>query len=332
MKADIKALGLILLGVSAFFACTPKESSSEGGILCGISDYANIEPCETVLLYPKGQDEDCGITIDGTALTLGPIESNGLSGNETVSERGNIGNVTDSARLIIYLPEKRNGQMVVICPGGGYANLAMGHEGYRPAEWFAARGIASAILVYRMPNGHDRLPLRDVQNAFRYCRARSSEWGIDQIGVMGFSAGGHLAATASTLYTDSCTRPDFSILIYPVVVFDDFSTHRGTFRNLTGGNVSLADHYSAEKHIDSDTPPAFLVSSANDAGVPPLNNYLYLTNLTAAGGYAEMYVAPRGKHGWGFKNGEDDHLGKSSRQNFYFLLDNFLKTMRGKEL
>ena len=126
------------------------------------------------------------------------------------------------------------GDKSTFVPGGGYTNLAMRHEGYWVAEWLNERGIAACILVYRMPRGtHHQAPIIDVQNAFRYCRHHAPEWGVRQIGVMGFSAGGHLAACASTLYVDEVTRPDFSILVYPVITFDETVKKKGTLEQMT---------------------------------------------------------------------------------------------------
>ena len=124
--------------------------------------------------------------------------------------------------------------MVISCPGGSYYNLSTWNEGVYLAKWMNDRGIACAVVKYRLPNGHWKVPLQDVQNAFRYCRFHAKEWGVSQIGVIGFSAGGHLASTVSTMYVDAVTKPDFSILIYPVISFSENVTHKGTKDNLIG--------------------------------------------------------------------------------------------------
>jgi len=279
---------------------------------------------QVVLLYPQGQSTDCGIIENGIHITQGPLESSGNEGFEFENpETGNVRNVTDSARICIFLPEKRNGQMVIVCPGGGYGNLAVRHEGYQVAEWMAERGIATAVLFYRMPNGHNMIPLTDVQNAFRYCRYHAGEWGICSIGVMGFSAGGHLAASASVHYADSITRPDFSILIYPVIS-SGVSMHRGTFQNLTNGDAGAIEKFSLEKHVTSRTPAAFLALSTNDP-VHPDNSISYYQALKKENVTAELLILPDGGHGWGFKSPDRDKLSPESRAVFSAALEAFLK-------
>lgn len=289
---------------------------------------------ETVLLYPEGQGVDKGIVEDGVAVTLGPGESNEAEGPEFVKESGNVGNVSDSARMIIYLPKKPNGQMVVICPGGGYTNLAMRHEGYWVAEWLNERGIAACILVYRMPRGtHHRAPIIDVQNAFRYCRHHASEWGVRQIGVMGFSAGGHLAACASTLYVDEVTRPDFSILVYPVITFDETVKKKGTLEQMTEGGrrKDLMEHYSLENRVTAETPPAILLLSQDDKGVIPEHSWRYFEQLRRHEVQGELHILPYGGHGWGWKtpdkSGKPDPLHDGVREVFFHCVDNFLERM-----
>lgn len=279
-----------------------------------------LRPSMTLKLYPEGQNVDKGIVENGQAITLGPGESSGITGEETMPENGNIGRINDDARIDIYLPKRPNGQMIVVCPGGGYAIVSSFNEGAYVADWCVKQGIAVCVVKYRLPNGHWTVPLTDVQNAFRYCRAHAAEWGIRQIGVMGFSAGGHLAASASTLYVDKVTRPDFSILIYPVITMDLSLTHRGTHDNLLGKESkwldkslsvndyeknkaqydSLMEHYSMEKQVTSDTPATMLYLSTDDKTVDPENSFMYYDQLKAHGVQCQMYVLPYGGHGWGF--------------------------------
>ena len=290
------------------------------------------EPTATVLLYPEGQDVDRGIVEGGVAITPGPGESNGLTGPEAVKEPSrNISNVGDSARMILYLPERPNGQMVVICPGGGYTNLAMRHEGHWVAEWLTARGIAACVLVYRMPMGvHPQVPVTDVQNAFRYCRHHAAEWGVRQIGVMGFSAGGHLAACASTLFEDTVTRPDFSILVYPVITFDQTVKKKGTLEQMTDGGKrkDLLAYYSLENRVSEQTPPALLLCCEDDKGVVPEHSWRYFEQLRLHGVSGELHIFPAGGHGWGWKTpdhtGKDDPLGDETRALLFHCMDNFL--------
>lgn len=259
-----------------------------------VQPHAKIQPTEVVYLYPEGQDAE--FTTAGSA-----VMNNGITEPETINGQGFIFNIADKARVEIYLPKKCNGQMVVVCPGGGYMFSSSYNEGCNAAEWFVKNNIAVAVVEYRMPNGHSMVPVTDVQNAFRYCRSRAGEWGVKQIGVMGFSAGGHLAASASNLYTDSITHPDFSILIYPVITMENY-THKGSRENLLGNPVSAEDValWSMEKRVTPNTPVTFLALSQDDDTVPIENSINYYMACKNAGVKAEMHIYPAGGHGWGF--------------------------------
>lgn len=210
--------------------------------------------------------------------------------------------------LMVYRPVLQNntGGAVVICPGGGYAGLAIEHEGRQFAEWLKNRGITAVVLKYRMPNQHKQVPLEDVWQAIRYVRQHASVLGVraDKVGVAGFSAGGHLASTASTHYTTEgvSTRPDFSVLFYPVVTMGTH-THQGSRYALLGANPSEEDirYFSNEQHINADTPPAILLLSHDDKTVSPLNSMLYYQALLQHQVPAALYVFPTGGHGWGMK-------------------------------
>ena len=309
-----------------------------------------LRPTRTVLLYPEGQSVDKGITENGVAITLGPGESNGLSGSaETQNEWGNLANISDNARIDIYLPKKPNGQMIVTCPGGGYEFVSAFNEGAYVADHFVKKGVAVCVVKYRLPNGHWQVPLTDVQNAFRYCRAHAGEWGISQIGVIGFSAGGHLAASASTLFVDEITRPDFSILVYPVITMDLNLTHPGTRNSLIGDGSkwldeslpyaeyqknraqyeALAEHYSLEKQVSGDTPQTLIALSSNDGLVVPENSIRYFQALLANGVSAQMYAFPQGGHGWGFTTKEfgGDGLGEY-RSVFFKAIDTWMEEIK----
>jgi len=223
--------------------------------------------------------------------------------------------------LTVYKPAQPNAQRsaVIICPGGGYRILASGHEGADVAKALNNIGVTAFVLKYRLPNDtimKDKSigPLQDVQRAFQIVRERAAEWNLDiaKIGVMGFSAGGHLAATASTQYNREVIdnpkhislRPDFSVLIYPVISFSDALTHMGSRDNLIGKNPSSATiaQYSNELQVTAQTPIAFLVHAADDTVVPVGNNINYYEALLKNGVLSEMLLYPHGGHGFGMNN------------------------------
>lgn len=184
---------------------------------------------------------------------------------------------------------------------GGYGCVCYEREGLEVAHWLGDHGIAALVLRYRMPNGHHEIPLEDVHEAIRIARRNAPSWGVDphQVGVMGFSAGGHLASTASTHF-DERTRPDFSILIYPVITMGERYTHMGSRENLLGKgyDAGLVERYSSERQVTPQTPPAFIALSDNDEVVPVRNSILYYDALKENGVPAELHVYPTGRHGW----------------------------------
>lgn len=204
------------------------------------------------------------------------------------------------ATLTVYLAKEPNGQAVVACPGGGYAGLAGTHEGHNLASWFNAQGITYAVLHYRMPNGNHEIPLSDAHQALRFMRKYAESWNIKQLGIMGSSAGGHLASTAATHFTTE-TRPDFQILFYPVVTMTEY-THQGSKDLLLGKNPSdeLIKLYSNEEQVTSQTPPAFIMHSSDDKVVPVINSINYYMAMINNGVSVSMHLYPIGKHGWGF--------------------------------
>jgi acetyl esterase/lipase len=220
--------------------------------------------------------------------------------------------------LTVFLPaqDKANGSAVLICPGGGYSALAFDHEGNAIAKWLNDNGIAGIILKYRLPSDQimkDKSigPLQDAQEAMRVIRRNANDWKIDpkKVGVIGFSAGGHLASTLSTHYAEkvyevkdnSSARPDFSLLIYPVVSFDTAITHRGSRNNLIGikPDAKQVERFSNELQITAETPPAFLVHSADDKAVPVMNSIGYFKGLQKNNIPVELHVFQKGGHGYG---------------------------------
>lgn len=235
----------------------------------------------------------------------GAPNSNGLTGTEEDLEGGRVANVIKPS-ITVYKADKPNGMAIIMCPGGGYARLAMNHEGHDMAPWLNAQGITYIVLKYRMPNGHYEVPLSDAEQAIRLVRQHAKEWNIrpDRIGIMGASAGGHLAASLATLYSSNETRPDFQILFYPVISMVPGVTHGGSRQNLLGNNPSqeLEDKYTLEKQVNERTPQALIMLSADDGAVPPANGIHYFEALLQHQVPATLHVYPTGGHGWGFRD------------------------------
>ncbi len=221
---------------------------------------------------------------------------------------------TDKPRLLVFLPKENTTHMgVLVAPGGSYSHLSMQKEGADIAHWLNDHGIAAFVLVYRLgPNYHHPIEIHDAQRALRLVRSRSAEFGITKLGMWGFSAGGHLAATAGTLYdagnpasTDlidqQSSRPDFLILCYPVITLEEPYAHAGSSRFLLGDKPDPAaiDLLSAEKHVTAQTPPTFLYATTDDHTVPVINSVLFYEALIKAGVPAEMHLFQHGGHGSG---------------------------------
>lgn len=217
----------------------------------------------------------------------------------------------DRPELTPYLAEKgkASGAAVVVCPGGGYQNLAMDHEGLQIARWLNSMGVHAFVLKYRLGPRHKHpAMLDDVSQAFRTVRQRAAEWGVDgkRVGVWGFSAGGHLASTISTHFTAE-TRPDFAILSYPVITCSEEWKHKGSCRNLLGSDqpdAELARLLSNEKQVTAQTPPTFLFHTTDDASVPVENAVAYYMALRKNGVEAELHIFEHGRHGVGLAPGD----------------------------
>jgi acetyl esterase/lipase len=245
----------------------------------------NAEP-ETILLWPNGAPGALG-TADEDKPTI----------------------------EIFRTALRANGTALVIAPGGGYAHLSMNNEGRQVAGWFNAMGVTAFVLKYRLgPRYHHPIELGDAKRAIRLVRSRAAEFGIspNRIGMMGFSAGGHLTATAGTLYDDGdpsapdpidrlSSRPDFLILAYPVISFDPAIAHAGSVRMLVGDNPDekLRQELSPELHVTSKTPPSFLFTTNADNTVNPENTVRFYLALRQAKVPAEMHIFENGAHGGG---------------------------------
>ena len=302
------------------------------------SSVANecLKPDKTVLLYPEGQTVS-GIVEEGSQITLPAREDNGLRGPEQGTESGRLSNVGDCARMDFYFPEGQFSKMVIVCPGGGYSFVSVFNEGTSVAQWLTRRGYAACVLKYRMPDGHWTVPIDDVQNALRYCRHHAAGWNVSQLGVMGFSAGGHLAAWASTGFVDEATRPDFSVLIYARFAPQEDSRCASMYNVIGSKGLRTDEEYAALKNrfcvanaVSVRTPRTFIALSADDRQVSPTNFLRYYEALVSCAVPCEVHIYPCGGHGWGFVG--DDCAGEDSfsscREGFYRSLEHWLSQDR----
>jgi acetyl esterase/lipase len=267
----------------------------------------------------------------GKTMLLWPAGAPGALGDEDV----------DKPTLTVFLPLKLNTTKtgVVIAPGGSYMHLSMEKEGFAYARWLNERGVAAFVLQYRLgPKYHHPVELEDAQRAIRMVRAHSEEWGVakDQVGMWGSSAGGHLAATAGTKFDagkadasdtieQQSSRPDFLILSYPVITFQEPELHRPSRKNLLGDtpDPKLVDGLSAETQVTKDTPPTFIFTTTDDKTVPVMNSVMFYSALAKAGVPVELHVFQRGAHGSGLAptnpelSGWPDLLAKWMRERGY---------------
>jgi len=258
-------------------------------ILGLIQICSTLSAQEKMLLYPNG-----------------PKESNGITDPETLVRADFVSKIS-VPRMYFYLApkEKANGTAVLICPGGGYSGVSVVKEGEEIAKWFNDLGVTAFILYYRMPNGNSNIPLKDAQTALRIIRNSAVKWNLNKnkIGIMGFSAGGHLASTVGTHFKNWIQRPDFMILGYPVVTMNKDSTHLGSRENLLGKypSAKLVKHYSNELQVTEKTPPTFIVHAIDDRAVPIFNSTQLLSALQEKKIKAELHTFEVGGHGFGMR-------------------------------
>jgi len=255
---------------------------------------------------------------DPAVIDLWPEGVPGLkpgAGPESDQGEGRVGNIHHPS-LTCFQAASPNGTAVIVCPGGAYSRLSFSHEGTEIARWLNTLGVNAFVLKYRVKEYGHPAPLRDALRAVRLVRSRAAEFGVrpDRIGMMGFSAGGHLAASAGTLYDapegrtgaalDSVSgRPDFLVLAYPVITMQDPYVHAGSRLNLIGPHPdpALRDHLSVELQVTASTPPTFLVCTEEDKTVPCQNSVLFFDALKRAGVPAELHVFEKGPHGFGLR-------------------------------
>ena len=247
--------------------------------------------------------------IAAMAMAQKPIEMNLWPEGPGTSN----GDPNDMAKVTVYLPNAKHatGRAIVCCPGGGYSHLAMEHEGFDWAPFFNGQGIALVVLKYRMPHGNYKVPAEDAEEAIRLVRQHAEEWHINtkDVGIMGFSAGGHLASTVATHATGDAA-PNFQILFYPVISMEQGTTHQGSRDNLLGKNPKrkLVNEYCNEQHVTKHTPRAFLALAHDDRAVPPVNSLNYYEELYANKVPAAMYIYPSGGHGFGIRQSFTYHF------------------------
>lgn len=293
-------------------------------VMVALVSANGLKAQETIPVYPGA--------IPGAKPVPADYKELSVTGHDGVIRVSKVSQPT----LAVYLPakEKATGAAVIICPGGGYSILAISHEGYDVAKKFNELGIAAFVLKYRLPNDaimEDKSfgPLQDAQQAIYDVRKNAAKWNIDphKIGIMGFSAGGHLAATLTVRYGDVkienkeqlSLRPDFSVLIYPVVSFLE-SPHTGSLKNLIGTHSPAAqkDYFSNELHVDAQTPPTFLVHANDDTTVPVENSIVFNQAMVKAGRPVEMHIYQNGGHGFGLNN-------KTTSDQWFDRLTNWMK-------
>lgn len=226
------------------------------------------------------------------------------NGKDSGPENQQEGIYAPEIRVFLPEPDKATGRMVLACPGGGYSFIALGHEGYDWASYFNGMGIAYAVLKYRLPYGHPEVPLSDAQEAMRVIRRHAEEWRVNpyDVGIMGSSAGGHLASSVAVKAPFDC-RPNFQILFYPVISMELNQTHNGSVYSFIGEQPSQDDQlrYSNERNVRRHmVPPALLLLSGDDTVVPVSNSIKYFTALSQAEVPVSMHVYPTGGHGWGY--------------------------------
>lgn len=223
------------------------------------------------------------------------------------------GDPKDTAQVFIYFPAANNntGRAIVICPGGGYSHLSMTNEGHNWAEFFQGQGITAVVLKYRMPHQNPLVPISDAEAAMKLVRINAEKWNVksDQVGIMGFSAGGHLASTIATQSTGQA-KPNFQILFYPVISMIEGLTHQGSLENFLGKRSTrrMQRQYCSDVQVSRITPRAFICLADDDQGVLPANGASYYMELYKHDVPATFHVYPKGGHGFGFRASFPYHL------------------------
>ena len=229
----------------------------------------------------------------------------------------NSSDAEDKAELTVFLPDqkKATGRAIVCCPGGAYSHLAMQHEGTDWQWFFNNQGIALIVLKYRMPHGNFKVPISDAEEAMKTVRRHAKEWNINpkDVGIMGFSAGGHLASTIAT-HSKGEAKPDFQVLFHPVITMVSGFTHKGSHDNFMGKELTkkqqkkMEQEYSSDMQVSRATPRAFIALSDDDQGVMPSNGVNYYLECYRHDVPAALHVYPTGGHGWGYRESFPYHM------------------------
>lgn len=252
------------------------------GVICLVALQASAQKCTEMDLWPVGAPHKNGVA-------------------------------TDTAKVYVYLPEEKlaTGRAVVICPGGSYSHLAINHEGHDWAKFLAGQGIAAVVLKYRMPHGRPEVPVEDAEAAMRLVRRNARAWKINtnDVGIMGFSAGGHLASTIAT-HSVKDAAANFQILFYPVITMDPSYTHKESHDNFLGNSPRKKDErlYSNDTQVTRVTPRAFIALSDDDHVVLPANGANYYLECYRHDVPATLHIYPSGGHGWGFQQSFPYHI------------------------
>ena len=263
-----------------------------------VTSLATAQKAIVLSLEQSGADE---IVENLWNNTTAP-HSNGITADESLNEKCELENTTQTD-LYIYKadPAIATGQAVVVVPGGGYRKICIKYDGFEVAKYLRSIGITAVLVKYRLPNGHYEVPLEDAQRAMHYTRTEGAKWGVDpaQVGILGSSAGGYLAAHVSTVTPDE-QKPAFAILIYPVISGTTHSTHHGTFNHMLGMSRTDAEqeYFSLENRVTATTPPTLLLLADDDLTVPTTSSMRYYKALCRFGIPAAMHVFPSGGHGW----------------------------------
>ena len=270
-----------------------------------VTSVATAQKPVVLSLEQSGADE----IVENLWNNTSAPHSNGITADESINDKCELFDTTQTD-LYIYKadPAVATGQAVLVVPGGGYRKVCIEYDGFGVAKYLRSIGVTAVVVKYRLPNGHHEVPLEDAQEALRFLRREGSKWGVDptQVGILGSSAGGHLAAYLSNV-TPEAELPAFAVLIYPVITGDTQRTHHGSFNYLLGAprTDSEQQHLSLENRVSHKTPPTLLLLADDDLTVPTISSTRYYKALKYHGVKAAMHIFPSGGHGWA---GHNDYL------------------------